>query len=125
MSRDRKSSKSGFTLIEVIAVLVILAVLAAVAIPRYINLIQESRRQALQGALAAGTSHVSLAYGRMCLMNGKAPTEAELAAEVTANPLTSTDYTFTYTPVGGSGITVGATDVKDNTVTGTKLWATP
>ena len=125
MKMDRKSSRSGFTLIEVIAVLVILAVLAAVAIPRYINLIQESRQQALQGALAAGVSHVSLAYGRMCLQNGTAPTEAALSAEVTGNPPNSTDYTFTFAPVAGTGITVGATDVKDSSITGTKLWVTP
>ncbi len=124
MKTDKNSKKSGFTLIEVIAVLVILAVLAAVAIPRYINLIDEARDQALQGALAAGSSHVSLAYGRMCLQNGKAPTAAELATEVTGNPPNSTDYTFTFASAA-TGVNVTATDVKDTTVTGTKLWIMP
>ena len=121
---SKKNNKSGFTLIEVIAVLVILAVLAAVAIPRYINLIDEARNQALQGALAAGSSHVSLAYGRMCLENGVAPTAAALASEATTHPPNSTDYTFTFASAA-TGENVTATDVKDSTITGTKLWVMP
>ena len=81
MKKDRKERESGFTLIEIIAVLVILAVLAAVAIPRYISLIDEARDQALQGAVAAALSHVSMAYGRLCLANDAEPTGAELATE--------------------------------------------
>lgn len=126
MKKTDKKGKSGFTLIEVIAVLVILAVLAAVAIPRYINLIDEARQQALEGALAAGASHVSLAYGRMCLENGKAPTAGELAAEVNAagNKPNSDDYTFAFA-ASGTGVNITATDVKDTSVTGTKLWVMP
>lgn len=127
LGKNRKNNKSGFTLIEVIAVLVILAVLAAVAIPRYISLIDEARNQALQGGLAAGMSHVSLAYGRMCLQNGVAPTSGQLVTEVTTTPPNSTDYSFTFVAVSGppAGVNVTATDLKDSSVTGTRLWVMP
>ena len=91
----KRTGESGFTLIEVIAVLVILAVLAAVAIPRYISLIDDARTQALEGAIAAGMSHVSLSYGRLALQTGAEPTAAAVAADATANPPQSADYAIT------------------------------
>jgi len=124
---EKHKNKAGFTLIEVIAVLVILAVLAAVAVPRYINLIDEARTQALEGALAAGLSHASLSYARLALQNGVAPTTAEVAADCTATPPQSADYAFTFAAVAGppAGVNVTATDNDDATVTDTRLWQVP
>ena len=125
MKKDKNERKSGFTLIEIIAVLVILAVLAAVAIPRYISLIDEARDQALQGAVAAALSHVSMAYGRLCLANDAEPTGAELATECgTTNPMDETDYTYTFA-ASGDDVTVTVTDVDDTTRTATATWSSP
>ena len=122
---DQRSGKAGFTLIEIIAVLVILAVLAAVAIPRYVNLMDDARTAALEGALASGLSHVSMAYGRYALQNGIEPTDAQLVAECAVNPIQSTDYTFAFAANAAGGVDVTATDNNDATVTDTRLWARP
>ena len=126
MKKDKIEKKSGFTLIEIIAVLVILAVLAAVAIPRYISLIDDARDQALQGAVAAALSHVSMAYGRLCLQNDAEPTGAELATECTAtgNAMDETDYAYTFTG-SGNDVTITVTDQDDNTATATATWSSP
>lgn len=123
---DKRTGQAGFTLIEIIAVLVILAVLAAVAIPRYVSLMDDARTRALEGALAAGLSHVSMAYGRLALQNGVEPTDAELVTECgTTNPMQSTDYTFGFAANAVAGVDVTATDVNDATVTDTRTWARP
>lgn len=119
----KKTAQAGFTLIEVIAVLVILAVLAAVAIPRYMSLIDDAREQALEGAVAAGLSHTSMAYGRYCLTNGVAPTASELATECGTGP-NSTDYTFSFAG-SGTDVAVTATEVDDASFTLTKNWSMP
>lgn len=120
----KKGKKSGFTLIEVIAVLVILAVLAAVAIPRYISLIDDARDKALDGAVAAGLSHVSLTYGRLCLANGGEPTLAALATAAAATPPSGADYTYTFT-ADAAGVTVVATETKADPRSATKSWVKP
>lgn len=123
---EKHKNKAGFTLIEVIAVLVILAVLAAVAVPRYLNLIDDARTRALEGALAAGLSHASLQYARLALLNGTAPTAAEVATECTTVDIDG-DYNFTFVAVAGPppGVNVTATDNDDATITGTRLWELP
>ncbi len=123
--KDRKVQTSGFTLIEIIAVLVILAVLAAVAIPRYISLIDDARDQALQGALAAAQSHVSMAYGRMCMQNDAEPSGDDLATECgTTNPMDESDYTYTFTGAGDD-VTITVTDNDDAAATLTGTWSSP
>ncbi len=54
--------QQGFTLIEIIAVLVILGILAVVAVPRYFNLQDDARQQAIKGIIAGGQSQLSLGY---------------------------------------------------------------
>lgn len=122
--RRKKNNKSGFTLIEIIAVLVILAVLAAVAIPRFISLIDNARQKSLDGAVAAGISQCSLAYGRLCLINGVAPDGAAVAAEAAANQVGGTDFTYTYT-ANGNNVEVEATSVADANQNKTKVWVAP
>lgn len=124
--KKNEKKQQGFTLIEVIAVLVILAVLAAVAVPRYLNLIEDARTQALQGAVAAGLSHVSLSYGRLALQTGQEPTAAQIVSDVNTNAPQSADYTFSFSATATPGVNVVATEsgVTDP-LSATNEWVMP
>ena len=55
-------SRSGFTLIELIAVLAILAVLASLSIPRFVEVDASAGRQALVSSVAELNSRESLTW---------------------------------------------------------------
>jgi len=67
----RRSSESGFTLIELVIVIVILGILAAVAIPKYEDMREQARVATLKGQLGAIRSAVAIQYARNAL-NGSA-----------------------------------------------------
>ena len=111
-------NEKGFTLIEIIAVLIILGILAAVAVPKFLDLTDEAENKALEGAVAAGMSASSMAFGALALSNGTAPGTAEVAAKATINPPASDEFTYTFT--SGAGIvTVRATNTNTNFAEGT------
>lgn len=79
MINNNLRNERGFTLIEVIAVLVILGVLAAVAIPRYLNVIEQARIMAAQGAIAEVKGRLSSAQAKYIMANnGRAPNSTTL-----------------------------------------------
>ena len=114
---NKKSGQAGFTLIEIIAVLVILAVLAAVAIPAYVNLMNDARTSALQGAIAAGQSQCSLSYGSRILQSGGVvPTEAQIAGDGPAG-LANSGFPYVFA-AGGGVVDIPATDVAGVSLAG-------
>lgn len=64
--------EEGFTLIELVIIIVVLGILASVAIPRYRNIVAESREAAARGALGAMRSGVSIFYANTAVTTGTA-----------------------------------------------------
>ncbi len=79
MQNNNLKNEKGFTLIEIIAVLVILGVLAAIAIPKYLSMVDETRTQSAQAAIAEIKGRLSAAQAKYMVNNGgAAPTSPQL-----------------------------------------------
>ncbi len=128
MQREKKrlNNQKGFTLIEIIAVLIILGVLAAVAVPKFLDLVDQAEDKALNGAVAAGLSTVSLQYARLTLSNEAVPSQTALVAAVNGNPPASDDFNFTFANSGSNDVRVTAIwDSGSRAGTKGKVWVAP
>lgn len=109
-------NEEGFTLIEIIAVLVILGVLAAVAVPKYLTLMEESKNKAAEGALAAAVSNVTMQYGEKLLSYGVEDSALSMGiASCNANLTDLGDYTASYVLSTASGVLISIVDENDAT----------
>jgi MSHA pilin protein MshA len=109
-------NEKGFTLIEIIAVLVILGILAAVAIPKYISMMDQSRLAAAQGAIAEVKGRASGYYASQTLANGIVPVTDSVFNSVTDTPNVGSDFGVT-AGKNGSDITISVNTVKGNAIT--------
>ena len=114
-----KANQKGFTLIEIIAVLILLGILAAVAVPKFMDLTTEAKKQAANAAVAEGMARANLYIAKSILSSGGAiPTGASAAAALNADYTDAGDFSIAYAGAGGGGtagtITVSGWGVSGN-----------
>jgi len=118
-------NEKGFTLIEIIAVLVILGILAAVAIPKYISMMDQARISAAQSAIAEVKAQCSNYYASQMLSGNGTTTQTAVLNSVGTSPYLGPDYSVT-AATAGSGILVTVGTVKNTAITAqTGTWYYP
>ncbi len=119
MKKVGKSSKKGFTLVELIVVLVILAILAAMLVPALVGYIDRAKKekefQAASTVYTAAQALATEAYGKG-KTSGEAKTYAQTASEI--KKLTGVDVkAVEVTMVTPNGTDIGGFTINQIKVT--------
>jgi MSHA pilin protein MshA len=108
--------------------LVILGILAAVAVPKYIDMQNEARIKAAQGAIAEVKGRASSYYAtKLLAANGAQPTVAAIVLSVGATPDLGSDFTVAAVAQGTTGILITVNSVQQVSLTTaiTGMWPMP
>ena len=95
-------NQKGFTLVEIIAVLIILGVLSSVAVPRYIDLEDNSKQRAIDSAISELNSRESLTWSNQKISTTGYDDDQKVLDAMDYN--LSSHYTWTVPPdkLGGT-----------------------
>lgn len=120
------NNENGFTLIEIIAVLVILGIIAAVAIPRYVSLMDQSRISTAQMAIAELKSRAAATYAKL-LMSNNGSDPGMPAVQSSINTDVGSDFSGITMSAGNSNIVFTVSNVKGSSLStaATGTWYYP
>ena len=105
---NNSTNKKGFTLLEIVAVLAILGIIAAIALPRYFDLLADSRLKAVQSSLAEGRARVTSWGSLQYLHNGMWPTVDEYVEAADTIGRDGGDFRFSYKRVDENTLKIKA-----------------
>ena len=105
---NNSTNKKGFTLLEIVAVLAILGIIAAIALPRYFDLLADSRLKAVQSSLIEGRARVTSWGSLQYLHNGMWPTVDEYVEAADTIGREGGDFRFSYKRVDENTLKIKA-----------------
>lgn len=126
--KKKLNNQKGFTLVEIIAVLVILGMLAVIAVPKYVDMMNEERIKEVQGAIAEVRARANSYYAQKLLQSPSTqPTVAQIVASLGAAPNLGDDFGVVVSEQGTTGIliTVGTIQGVAQTPSVTGMWILP